>query len=98
MEKWTPGRPMRVRAAMQDITLQVISRVVFGHDDDTRLARCDGAWARSWIRVTRPWATLCCPGALGASGPHESVDVLLARRRQFIDRFILDEIRTRRQG
>ena len=98
MEQWTPGRPERVRAAMQDVTLQVISRVVFGHDDHARLAPLRRSLGTLLDTVTRPWATLLLSWSPRRIPGPMNPWTYLARRRQFIDHFILNEVRTRRQG
>ncbi|MBD2740031.1 cytochrome P450 [Coleofasciculus sp. FACHB-1120] len=37
MNQWTVGKPFNIRASMQEITLRVILRVVFGLDEGSRL-------------------------------------------------------------
>jgi cytochrome P450 len=96
-DRWRPGCAVRVRAAMQEVTLRVISHAVFGQEDHADLQALRRTLGALLDRVTRPWASLflsVSPQRLGGPlGPWG----YLARRRRVMDGFILAEIRKRRK-
>jgi len=95
--RWTPGHPVRVRAAMQEVTLRVISRLVFGREEDDRLTSLQGRLGSLLDEITRPRTTLVLACAPRRIGGRLSPWGYLARRRQAIHGLILDEIRERRR-
>jgi cytochrome P450 len=93
---WQPGQSFSLRPAMQELTLRVISRVVFDLDEGPRLGEL-----RDRLRVLvdcaiGPWSILALSWSsqrgLGRWGPWGR----LARRRRSLDRLILEAIRERR--
>ncbi|MEQ1727570.1 MAG: cytochrome P450 [Vicinamibacterales bacterium] len=96
--RWRVGQPVRVRVAMQEVTLRVISKVVFGREEDRRLASLHGTLGSLLEDVTKAWTQLRLtrtPAWLPrAINPWTHVE----RQRQAIDDFILDEIRARREA
>jgi cytochrome P450 len=95
-QRWEPGRSFLLRPAMQELTLRVISRVVFDLDEGPRLRDL-----RERLRVlvdsaTGPWSILALSWSslrgIGRWGPWER----LASRRRDLDRLTLEAIRERR--
>jgi unspecific monooxygenase len=95
-DRWMVGQPVRVRAAMQEATLRVISRAVFGREKDASLASLQRTLSSLLDRVTRPWTTLVLSWSPQRIRGRLSPWGYLARRRETIDGLLLDEIRARR--
>ena len=95
--RWERGRPVRLRAAMQEVTLRVISRLVFGRAEDARLASLQKMLGSLLDRVTQPWSTLALSYSPRRIRGRLSPWGYLARRRRAIHELILDEIRERRR-
>lgn len=91
LDRWPLGEPLDLRARMQAMTLEVITRVVFGVRGAQRVARMRDGLARLWTVGTAPPGEL--PGMSTTTGPREELD----RTRAQVDRLIDEEVALRRE-
>jgi cytochrome P450 len=94
--RWPVGEPFAVHRSMQAITLEVILRVVFGVEDERRLAQCAAPLRALLDSTTQPWRLLGLQFTRSAGArprtPWGRVKRLLAP----CDRMIYEEIAARR--
>ncbi len=94
--QWPVGEPFAVHRSMQAITLEVILRVVFGVEDERRLAQCAAPLRALLDSTTQPWRLLGLQFTRSAGArprtPWGRVKRLLAP----CDRMIYEEIAARR--
>jgi cytochrome P450 family 135 len=95
IERWPLGEAHPVRPMMQQITLEVIMRTVFGVEDEDRRRPLRDALERAleWGSDPRRMALLA------SLGPHRVADARMFRRvRDPADELIYEEIRRRRKA
>lgn len=93
--RWPRGEPVRLRPHMQELTLEIIIRAVFGIQEGPRLAELRSALGHLLDETSSRRAMLL----IALLGPHRlSRSPLLRRELDPIDRMIIEEIRTRRRA
>jgi cytochrome P450 len=94
LDRWPLGSPEPARPRMQDITLDIIMRTVFGVEEDERLAQL-----RSALKDLLEWTTarrrLLLVAAVGPQRLNESARLGFMRVRTAVDELVFEEIRRR---
>ncbi|HEX8065500.1 MAG TPA: cytochrome P450 [Thermoleophilaceae bacterium] len=95
LERWPLGSPAAARPRMQEITLEVIMRTVFGVEEDERLERLRAALVRllEWTTLQR---RLFLAAAVGLDRIESSRRFGFRDARDAVDELVLDEIARRR--
>jgi cytochrome P450 len=90
---WPRGEPLRLAPRMQEITLEVVLRVIFGVRAGSRLDDLRGRVHAMVERIMSPWSLL----AMAAAGPDriERAGFFRAARRP-VDELLAEQIRERR--
>ena len=91
--RWPVGKPFALRTAMQSITLDVIVRIVFGVDDDTRFEKVRTQVARITAIGRSPFLLFATQDR--KLGPHTPWARFL-RARQSLHELLADQISERR--
>jgi cytochrome P450 len=92
IERWPPGQPFPLLPRMRALTFEVILRIVFGLEDEARLAEL-GELLRRLLALGSSWLVL--PFMQRDLGPHSPWGRFV-RLKASIDQFLVREIRERR--
>ncbi|MDC3961046.1 cytochrome P450 [Polyangium jinanense] len=79
VDRWKPGAELAIHSELQDITLDVILRCVFGAEDDKRAARIRGPLL-TWLNGAMTPALFFASALLNANRVRAMLDTVVRRR------------------